>query len=340
MATRKILIIGVASHYGLEASYGSAAVQRGFDVQYFDVEASVAKYVKLSRFGQTLHRFLPVRAWTQKLNREMVLVARDLKPSFILYFTTAPVLCGTLATMRAILPQTKIIWIWPDTPLNLAEHNIASARLVDLTATYSSSTITSFERLGFHNVKWVPLAADPDMHGNAVPDGDNFACDISFVGGWRPEREKVMKLLTTTFPRCSIEIHGPLWRQNCREPQLRGPIKSDGILGVPMGKFFNRSRININRIDDTNYPAANMRFFEIPIAGALQLSSPCPEMSDKFVRDEHVLSFSNDEDLLDNVRWVMNNPEGAQAIRRAGRELTLRNHTYAHRLDGIFESLG
>lgn len=221
MTGKKILLVGLTHPQALESSYHSAATHLGYEVMQFDIESRMAKYVKLGKLGKTLHLFLPVDAWTRKMNRELIVTARQYRPDFLFYFTEAPVLYGTLATIKTALPETSIIWIWPDTPMNLGPHSVNSAKLVDITATYSSSTIPVFTKLGFNNPVWVPLGGDPFMHKNDIRIQGDFTCDISFVGGWRPERERVMKSIARHFKDNIIEVHGPLWETNCKDEFLK-----------------------------------------------------------------------------------------------------------------------
>jgi spore maturation protein CgeB len=339
MSEKKILLVGISSQSALEVSYKSAAVNLGYDVMYFDIDSSIAKYIKLGKLGDTLHRFLPIQAWTMKMNRELIIAAKNFKPDYLFYFTGIPLLYGTLATIKTILPKTQIVWIWPDTPLNLPQHSINSAKLVDITATYSSSSVNAFRQLGFNNVVWVPLGGDPFLHKKEITSDKDFICDISFVGGWRREREKTMKEIVHNFSNLSIEVHGPSWKKNCQDPLLKKHIRGNGFYGPELGTFFNKSRININQIDDTNYPAANMRFFEVCIAGGLQLASSCPEMQNELRHREHLVYYNSENELMENIQWIMDNPEKARSIRKSGQELVLSRHTYSSRIQDILASL-
>lgn len=339
MHFKKLFIVGLTDKQSLESSYKSAAVELGFDVLHYDLSIQTEKHIKLGKFGRALHTFLPLDAWTKKLNRDIIITAKKYSPDIFFYFTSAPILYGTLATLKATLPEMKIVWIWPDTPMNLKEHCINSAKLVDITATYSSSTIKIFSQLGFNNVKWVPLAGDMLMHNKEINIKKSYECDVSFVGGWRPERERAMKIISNNFKDVKIEVHGPLWNEKVRDKCLSNNVKGKGFYGDKLAAYFNSSRININQIDDTNFPAANMRFFEICTAGGLQLTSSCPEMEDEFRNKQHLLYYKNETELLENIEWVLNHPGNSNEIRKAGQQLINNKHSYIHRLESIIQEL-
>lgn len=336
---KRILVVGSLAKGALEHSYIAAARDLGYEVETFDPAREQAAYIKGGKIGRTIHAFLPVEQWMRKMNRNLVLKARSYQPGVLLLFTNARILPGTLACIKTILPSMKLVWIWPDTPLNLEKHNFINARLADLTATYSEASVPVFKQLDFSNVHWVPLAADPHMHGISEAPGQ-FSTDIGFVGGWRPERERVMNILCEAFPQLNISIHGPYWKRECKSEVVKRRIQSEGLYEKNLAHFFNTTRININIIDDTNFPAANMRFFEVPVAGGLQLSSSCPEQERVFVHRRDVVYFKQEDAIAGEVKWIMDHPDQAAAIRLSASQLVLDSQCYRHRLQYILTQIG
>jgi len=338
MQVNKILILGASGKGALELSYINAAKELGIEIEIFDPAKEEKKYIKGGSIGKKVQAFLPVEQWIRKMNREIVLLAKKFNPDLILLFTNTRVLPGTLACIRTMNHRIKIAWIWPDTPLNLEKHNFLNAPLVDITCTYSKATIPVFSRLEFPNVHWVPLAGDLNMHGTDIIR-EEFETDISFVGGWRPEREKVMGIICGHFKNANIEIYGPYWKRDCKHPDVKTKIKGEGLYEAELALFFNKSRININVIDDTNFPAANMRFFEIPAAGGLQLASSCPEQETVFCNREHILYFTSEEKIISEIEWALSHPGECSLIRSKGHNLLKSEHTYAHRLQYIINNV-
>ncbi len=331
---KRFFVIGSQAKGALEYSYINAFRELNLDLEVFDPVKEQRQYLKGGKVGRMVHAFLPVEQWTRKMNRELILSVKKFNPEIILLFTNVKVLPGTLACIKTMLPTIKIAWIWPDTPFNLETHNFLNAALIDITASYSKAAVPVFARLGFKNIHWVPLAGDPFMHGIHEPP-DDFASDICFIGGWRPEREKMMSVICQHFAESRIEIHGPNWKKKSEDSEIRKRVKSEGVYEAGLAKCFNKSRININVIDDTNYPAANMRFFEIPTAFGLQVSSACPEQEHLFRDREHALYFQSESDLVNQVKWALSQPEECQRIRKNAHSLLMESNTYTHRLQMI-----
>ena len=337
---KKLLLIGFINNFCLETSYAEAATHLGYEILRIDPAKEIEKYIKFGKLGRKLQLFLPVETWNRQNNRDVVIRAKEFQPDAILVFGTSDVLFGALATIKTQLPSCQLIWIWPDTPLNLNYNNFSCASLFDQTATYSRESIQVFHRIGCRNVYWLPLGGDTFMHGIPPSTQDSFNCDISFVGMWRPERERVMDVLQKTFGnKYRMEIHGLYWRQKCENPQLKNIWKGNGFYGKPMAEFFDKSRININVIDDTNYPAANMRFFEICTSGGLEAVSSCPEMESIFRHRKELVYFKDNEDLVNQINWILNNPDESQIIRAAGQRMIKDAHSYVHRLEKVISSL-
>jgi spore maturation protein CgeB len=79
-----------------------------------------------------------------------------------------------------------------------------------------------------------------------------------------------------------------------------------------------------------------MRFFEIPAAGGLQLSSSCPEMEHIFKNKKHILYFSDAKELIAQIDFVMTNPGDSRYIRQQSHQFVKEHHNYRSRVTKIF----
>ncbi len=326
----KICLIGSGRADALEGSYQRAFERLGAEVSVFDMDAHQQPYVRLGKLGRAFHRFVPIDAWQRKLNRDLALALRAAKPDLALVFCNAPVLFGTLAFIKS-LSTTRFVLVWPDPLTNLQPHVAQAAPLYDGVATYCRASVPVFSRLGFQNVQWVPLAADPDLHRiDTVPA--RFTHDLIFIGARRPEREQTLTAIARHFPGLNLRIWGTDW-QRSRSRVLRPFVGAEPLRGRAYAEAMNRSRINLNGIDATGFPAANMRFFEVPIAHGLQLSSACPEFAEEYRDGQHGLTYADTDALMSQTEWAMQHD--ANPIRREGFQYTLAYHTYDHRVSQI-----
>ena len=107
------------------------------------------------------------------------------------------------------------------------------------------------------------------------------------------------------------------------------------LRGAEFAKAVASSKINLNIIDQTNYPAANMRFFEIPCAGGLQLCSPCPEMEHEFKHAETLFYYRDEGELSNQIRRLLDDGDLRERVRPAAHKKVMEKHTYSHRAKQI-----
>ena len=335
----RILLIGQASPWMLEGSYQRAFAELGCQVELFDLAQAVSRHARLGKFGRLFNAFVPVESWIRKANRELFQKVRDWQPHILISLAQYPVQAGLLAQLKASMPAVHLVYIWPDPLINWSTHLSAGLRLYDLVATYSQATVPLFEKMGAPQVAWVPLAADPVLHPRLDPTqiAPEYQADVSFVGGWRPEREALLSQLGGF----NLKIWGPDWGRRCRHnPVIIGAWQKRAVRGVEFSRIIAGTRLNLNIVDVGNYPAANMRFFEIPVAGGLQLCSRCPELEDEFQDGKHLFYYQQLEDLPDLMRELLADELRGRTVAAAAHDQILAGHLYQHRAQEILAALG
>jgi spore maturation protein CgeB len=184
--------------------------------------------------------------------------------------------------------------------------------------------------MGVQKACWVPFGADFEAH-NIDSDSAELAYDLSFVGSWRPEREKVLQLIHENFPKLKIKVDGPYWSR-CKYRPIRKIAGLKPLYGKAFSEVVQSSLLSLNVTDTTNYPSANMRFFEILASGGTELVSGSDEMKTAFHDNRHVLYFANDAELLEKIDFALKNRDLMRVIRSNGYQETFRNHSYLQRL--------
>jgi hypothetical protein len=327
----------LVGHFGIGAlaqSYKVAFEEAGCELFCFDINSAVKKYCRFGTLGRKFNAYVPVEAWARKANREMVVNARQFIPQVVVVVGSCPVAAGALAQIKASL-EVALVHLWPDTLVNLDSSLIECLPLYDLECIYSRNAVEPIRRLGANCPVWMPLAGDPSIHGMlhcTESETAEYGADVAFIGGWRPEREAVLSALT----HFDLKIWGPDWGRRCKNnPAIIKAWRGRSLRGRDFAKAVACSKINLNIIDQTNYPAANMRFFEIPCAGGLQVCSPCPEMEPDFKHGETTFYYRDESELSDQIRHLLGNSSLRQKAMRAANMKVMENHTYLHRAKQI-----
>lgn len=333
---RRVLLVGEFGEGSLERSYQAALKSLAFEVRVFDIGNSIRSYCRFGRVGQTFNSFVPVEAWVRKANRDLVTNVFEFQPDFVFTFGHYQIQPGALAQIKSST-ATLLVHIWPDTLLNVDANLISCLRLFDLVATYSDSSREHLQKLGAPNVAWIPLAGDPSLHPYLECDESEkkqYGADVTFIGGWRPEREAVLQRLVLF----DLRIWGPDWGRRCRgNDDLLKRWQGRALYGEEFAKAVRSSKINLNIIDPLNYPAANMRFFEIPAAGGLQVCSRCPEMDEEFMHGEQIFYYQEDEALNELIASLLEDQPLRNKVAEAAQANVLSAHTYTKRVESILK---
>jgi spore maturation protein CgeB len=108
------------------------------------------------------------------------------------------------------------------------------------------------------------------------------------------------------------------------------------VWGMEMYRALARSRITLNRhINVAENNANNMRLFEATGVGALLLTDRKNNLHELFEIDKEILAYSNKEEAAELVKYYLAHPEEASQIAQAGQRRTLRDHTYAKRMEEL-----
>jgi hypothetical protein len=172
------------------------------------------------------------------------------------------------------------------------------------------------EVVGHDQVYWLPLAAALDVHGQRdLPK----IYDVGFVGNLSiahrgTARARRLKLLTEQFKTNDF---------------VRQYTPSE------VGAVYSQSRIVFN----TSLAGdVNMRVFEGSAAGALVVTDEIGNgLRELFDVGRELVTYTNDTDLIEQVRYYLMHEEQRKSIALAGQKRTVSEHTYMHRCKRILE---
>jgi spore maturation protein CgeB len=119
------------------------------------------------------------------------------------------------------------------------------------------------------------------------------------------------------------------------------------LLQLDLIKMFSRSRLSLGfaTAGDSHLAARRLthlrlREFEAPMSGALYLTEDQPELAEYFEPGTELLTYTDQDDLLDKARYYLAHQELSERIRHAGLQRARRDHTWQHRFAELFAALG
>jgi spore maturation protein CgeB len=200
----------------------------------------------------------------------------------------------------------------------------ALASVVDLNLTNSPESCIKYFTEGGLPMFW-PEAAHPLIHR---PYDLPFEFDVSVLGGNYGWRSSFVENLRNRG--INVTCFGNGWKN--------GPLNNEESV-----KLYSRSRINLG-FSGIGHSRKLMclkgRDFEVPMSGGLYLTQDNPELSLVYRIGDEILTYKNELDCIQKIKWIIENPTTAASIRKNGRERALRDHTWEIRFNEIFSLAG
>jgi len=201
-----------------------------------------------------------------------------------------------------------------------------------------------YGNLGLNNVIHTPFGVNEDIYR---PSDLEKTIEVSFIGGWHPNREWLINRVRKAGIK--VEVAGNGWEG--------GILPHDEMI-----KFFNRTKINLNLSNSSSWdirylmasPLAlprqirarknaeqlKARHFEICACSGFQLSYYVDGLDKCYSLGEEIGIFLNPDDLVEKVKFYLENEQLRTKISEAGYLRTINSHTYSARFSKIFECLG
>lgn len=163
--------------------------------------------------------------------------------------------------------------------------------------------------------------------------------NVSFVGGISRHHDKAIPLLERLARETDMQFFG----YGAESLALSSPIvprHRGEVWGLDMYRTLSRSRLTLNRhINVAENYANNMRLYEATGVGTMLLTDRKDNLGDLFEIGREVVSYESPDEAIALIKYYAEHAEEAASIARAGQERTLREHTYAHRMDELLPIL-
>jgi spore maturation protein CgeB len=111
--------------------------------------------------------------------------------------------------------------------------------------------------------------------------------------------------------------------------------------GLAMYRVHRESKLALNRHGDVagDY-AVNMRLYETTGVGTMLLTDAKVNLAELFEPGREVETYTDEDELVEKVAFYLEHEEQRRAIAAAGQARTLREHTYARRMEELAALLG
>lgn len=235
------------------------------------------------------------------------------------------------------------LWVTED-PYEVSA-NALHASDFDLVFTNDSGSVGAYGTKGRH----LPLAASPALHQLPVRDDAELRYDLFFAGTPWPNRVPLLRRVLESFPGAKVKI---ALAANPFLPEPDLPLARSAYAwrtsNADFVRFCNASRIvlGLHRTFSAsgNAPSARTpgpRVFEAGLAGTAQLVDlELPEVLACFDEGSEIAGFRTEDECIDRIGAILADPQLRARIALGAQARTLRDHTYAHRVQRLLDEIG
>ncbi len=123
---------------------------------------------------------------------------------------------------------------------------------------------------------------------------------------------------------------------------------SGGVLSdIEMVKMYSRSKINLGFSACGNTHGAEerivqirLRDFEVPMSGGFYILEYMEELEEFYEIGKELICYNGPADLAEKIKYYLSHNTEREAIRKAGYERCLRDHTWHKRFEMVFHKIG
>jgi spore maturation protein CgeB len=206
-----------------------------------------------------------------------------------------------------------------------------------------TEAIEILENAGIKGPRWLPMACDPAIHfPETLTERERveYGHDVVFVGSYYPVREALFEGLAGL----DFAIWGPGWERLRKSSPLCACVKGTHTKPSAWKKIYSASRIVLAthyHDPQRRFPVhqASPRVFEAMACGAFVITDRQRDVLALFRDGEHLVTAEGKASLREKVEYALSRPAERERIAAAGRQEVLARHTYAHRLETLFDTL-
>jgi spore maturation protein CgeB len=158
---------------------------------------------------------------------------------------------------------------------------------------------------------------------------------VSFVGSFHRAHATRVSFLEHLCSSLELEV----WGNGLSGLRRDSPVHSRFVgaaWGVAMYQILRRSKMTLNHhVDIADSYANNLRLYEATGVGTLLVTDWKRNLHEMFEVGKEVVAYRTAEECVKLIRYYLEHEEERSQIARAGQERTLREHTYAHRMQQL-----
>lgn len=335
----KLLVVGSDQVWSIEKVYIKYLTGWGDEVQLFAAQNEFYRYYNRSIVNKIIYR-LGLSGIIGRINRELRKVITESHPDAILVFKGMEVLPSTLQWIR---PKGIFLANYnPDNPFIFSGSGSGNSRvtggipLYDLHLTYNLEIKDRLEREYHLATALLPFGFDvaEELYERCRLQPE--VSRVCFLGN--PDEGRVDLIRQLLDRGIGIDVYGHHWDKFIHHDNLH---IHEAVYGEDFWLTLYRYRVQLNLLRPHNLRSHNMRTFEIPGIGGIQLAPDTPEHRRFFRPDHEIFLFRDMNECYDKIKMLLDLPAAeASALREAARAVSIASgYTYQDRARQVLDSI-
>lgn len=297
------------------------------------------------------------------INESVIATARDFKPDLVWADKQEFLRSETLRVLRKF--GARLVSFTPDPYFTLTWKRTrlmdASMREFDILVYCKSYEKADYEALG-KQVIYMPLGYCDEAHRPLPSSDPRWHCDVGFLGGWEPRRERLLHQVAATG--VDLKVWGGYWeflndgrttiRRGIilkqlagaepftihRDPILSPCLNGGEVYGDDYARALSGAKIGLGFLRKVWPDQHTTRTFEIPACGSMLLADRTDEHREFFEEGVEADYFDCTLELVEKIRFYQSHEEIRLKIAAAGgqRAITGR-YAYVYRMADALKAI-
>ena len=335
----KILLVGSNFSYAIERYFVRYLTEMGVEINQYTAPDIVFNYHSKNLFNKVLFR-TKINTGYKPVNRELVKIAHEYKPDVIWVFKGMELFPETLATLNK---DFRLANYNPDHPFLITSRGSGNSNVRDsvglyqLHFCYHNQLIQQIKNEFHIPAVFLPFAYDNSdmqyMDQNSLTEINKLCFQAN------PDAYRVDMIEKLAENGLEVDVFGIGWQKTKlrNNPRVR-------LFNIADRKEFwklnQEYRVQLNLFREYNKGSHNMRTFEIPAVGGIQLAPYSEEQAMFFKEGEEIFFFHNETEMVEKAKFLLSLPaHKALEIRNAARKRSLNSgYTFKDRAITVYKS--
>lgn len=320
----KILIIGSAEIWAIENYYVKYLKEQGVEISHFSAQSIFYKYYKKCFLNKLLFK-VGLSNIYRSINNKFKIEVESFKPNVIFVFKGMEIFSQSLQWAK--YKNIKLVNYNPDNPFlfsgkgsgNLNVKN--SIELYDLHLTYDLDIKKKISEVYKIPVEILPFGFDISEKLYEKCFSQKEIIKTCFLGN--PDKYRSDFLYQLASLGVELDVYGNDWNKFISHPNIK---VLEPVYGEDFWLALRKYRVQLNLMRPHNTHSHNMRSFEVPSVGGIQLAPATADHCLYFEPEREIFLYADLEECVIQIRKILTlSIDEANTIRQQARQRSLQS---------------